>query len=165
MEKQSEICMDMLLQRNYSIVDIEDDRITAEKEDGEIICVFLSDIPRLNANKIQEYINEMSNLDITHSIIVYNDITPHVKKTVSNCNMKIELFTKKEMSINPTKNRLVPIHEKLPEDEGKEFKEKYKQKFAILRLSDPISRFYGYKKGDVIKITRKNGYIAYRIVC
>ena len=36
--------------------------------------------------------------------------------------------------------------------------------FPLLRRDDPISKFYGYNRGDVIKITRPNNYISYSIV-
>ena len=45
-----------------------------------------------------------------------------------------------------------------------DFKKNFGIKFGILRLDRPISRFYDYQKGDVIRITRNDGYINYRIV-
>jgi len=30
--------------------------------------------------------------------------------------------------------------------------------------TDPISRFYGYERGDIIKVTRTGGIVTYRIV-
>ena len=44
---------------------------------------------------------------------------------------------------------------------------KYGIKHGILRHDKPISRFYNYSKGDVIRIHRKENnsdYITYRIV-
>jgi len=37
-------------------------------------------------------------------------------------------------------------------------------KYGTLRLDRPIARFYDYKRGDVIRIKRSDGYINYRIV-
>ena len=45
-----------------------------------------------------------------------------------------------------------------------QIKEKYGDTFPSLLKSDPISRFYGYNKGDIIKVTRKNGIVIHRIV-
>ena len=54
---------------------------------------------------------------------------------------------------------------------SKKFKETYGIKFPTLLINDPISRFFNYKSGDIIKIIRckkikedSNYYITYRIV-
>ena len=44
------------------------------------------------------------------------------------------------------------------------FKKKYTDDIPIILKSDPISRFYGYERGDIIKVTRKSGYVMFRIV-
>ena len=66
------------------------------------------------------------------------------------------------MKVSITKHYLVPKHEKVPDSE--KFDKKIIDKLPILLKTDPISRFYGFKKGDLIKISRKNNYIFYRRV-
>ena len=78
-----------------------------------------------------------------------------------------ELFEENELQYNITKHYLVPKHELLFEKGSKgakEFKEKYSDKFPIILKTDPISRFYGFNKGDIIKVTRKGDVVMYRIV-
>ena len=166
MEKAYEICKEMLLQRGFEIVDEEDERITCLKKDGSLICVFLSNIPKLDVERIKDYITLMNELTVNHSIIVYkNTVTPYAKQIIqSSEDMLIEIFSENELQYNPTKHRLVPKHEILNEEEAKNFKEKYNGKFGGILVNDPISRFYGYKKGDVIRIIRNSNYITYRIV-
>ena len=111
----------------------------------------------------------MKQIDVFHAIIVYKDsATPVAKKIIEESNdILIELFQEEELSYNITKHYLVPKHELIYEKGSKgakEFKDKYSDKFPIILKSDPISRFYGYKKGDIIKVTRKSGNIMYRIV-
>ncbi len=50
------------------------------------------------------------------------------------------------------------------DEAGKKFTDKYGQKFPFIRKDDQIARFYNYQRGDVIKITRNDGFITYRIV-
>ena len=90
---------------------------------------------------------------------------------VESIDIVFELFSVDELQFNITKHRLVPLHQKLNEEESKSFKEKYGLKYQAILTSDPISRFYNYKRGDIIRILRirktndKNQYIiAYRIV-
>jgi DNA-directed RNA polymerase I, II, and III subunit RPABC1 len=108
-------------------------------------------------------------MDVWHCLIVYKDtVTPIAKKVVEESkDIIIELFNVEELQYNITKHYLVPKHELLFKKKSKEceqFKKKYSDKFPIILKSDPVSRFYGYEKGDIIKITRNNGYITYRIV-
>ena len=85
--------------------------------------------------------------------------------------IEIELFFEDELQYNITKHILVPEHIRLSNNKAKKFKEKYGTKFPILLINDPISRFFNYKSGDIIKIIRcqkikedSNYYITYRIV-
>lgn len=171
MEKAYEICLEMLFQRGYQIFEDDDDsKITARKEDGTNMCVFFADTPKFNVDRVKEFMDLMHSLDIKHCIIVYKDsLTPTAKKVMSSSDMVLELFTEEELQFNITKHRLVPKHEKLSEQEASAFKETFGNKFPTILRSDPISRFYGYSRGDVIKITRNGnsvggGYITYRIV-
>lgn len=165
MEKALQTCLEMFEQRGYNIIDHDEYRINAVKEDGRPICAFMADTPKFNVNRVQEYIAFMNQLEVNHCIIVYKDnATPMAKKVVDNSqDIIIELFTEEELQYNITKHRLVPIHERLSSEEEIAFKQRFGTKFPSLLRTDPVSRFYGYNRGDVIKITRKDG-ITYRIV-
>ena len=81
-------------------------------------------------------------------------------------NYEFELFDHKELMYNITKHVLVPLHRLLTfENEEKEiiFKEKFK-KICTIQKTDPVAKFYNFKKGDIIEVKRQNGYVAYRIV-
>jgi len=165
MEKALQTCLEMFQQRGYTIIDHDEDRINAVKEDGRQICAFMADIQKFNVNRVQEYISFMNQLETKHGIIVYKDnATPMAKKVVDNSqDILIELFTEEELQYNITKHRLVPKHERLSSEEALAFKVRFGKKFPSLLRSDPVCRFYGYNRGDIIKITRKDG-IVYRIV-
>jgi DNA-directed RNA polymerase I, II, and III subunit RPABC1 len=166
MEKALQTCMEMFQQREYTVIDVDDDRVLAKKYDETQVCAFIVDTPKFNVVRVQEYISLMNSMGISHSVIVYKDnATPVAKKVVENASgMTIELFTQEEMSYNITKHRLVPLHQKLPDEDAQAFKKQFGTKFPEIKLKDPVARFYAYSRGDIIKITRKNGYIAYRIV-
>ena len=82
--------------------------------------------------------------------------------------MDIELFHVDDLQYNLTKHYLVPKHN-LAYRKGRKgyinFKKSYDaDKFPILLTSDPVAKFYHYQKGDIIRITRQNGFVSYRIV-
>jgi DNA-directed RNA polymerase I, II, and III subunit RPABC1 len=168
--KAYDICLEMFEQRGYEIVEQDDERILAIKEDGNQICAFISkNMTKFNVDRIQEYISMIKKMDIWHCLIVYKDsATPIAKKVVEDSKeIIIELFNEDELQYNITKHFLVPLHELLYKKKTKEceaFKKKYSDKFPIILKTDPIARFYFYDKGDIIRITRKDGYITYRIV-
>lgn len=173
MEKAYETCVEMINQRGYRIIDQDDERILAERKNvftkkDEQICVFLTNTSKFNVESIQEYISMMKKMDVWNCIIVYRDnVTPVAKKIVEESQeMTIELFNEDELQFNITKHFLVPKHEliyKKGTKECQEFKKKYTDRFPIILKTDPICRFYGYQKGDIIKITRRNGFVTYRI--
>ena len=169
MERAHEICLEMLEQREYSIIEDEPDRIIALKPDNKQMIVFFSDSPKFNVKNIQVYISVMNELEIFHSIIIYKDgVTSFTKKTIDqSLEMYFELFSVDDLQYNITKHVLQPKFERLPEKEATDFKKQFGLKFGIMKSDDPISLFYDYKKGDVIRITRnssKTPYITYRIV-
>jgi DNA-directed RNA polymerase subunit H (RpoH/RPB5) len=166
MEKAYEICLEMFEQRGYEIVQKDDERILALKEDKNHVCAFLIATLKFNVDKIQECIGIMKKMDVFHGVIIYRDsVTPIAKKVVEESKeILIELFNVDEMQYNVTKHYLVPKHELKYKKDSQEAKEFKKNKYPIISKDDPVSRFYGYNIGDIIMITRKNGYIMFRIV-
>ena len=162
-------CIEMFEQRDYNIIEKTDDQILAIKKNKKRVCAFMSNTPKFNVERIQEFISVMRKIDVWHAVIIFKDnATPVAKKIIEESNeLIIELFQENEMQYNITNHYLVPKHEIMYEKgtkESKEFKLKYGDKFPIILKADPISRFYGYAKGDIIKITRKGGHVMYRIV-
>jgi len=161
-------CIEMIEQRGYNILDDESDEyiIIAIKPNGDRMCAILMDIHKFDVSRLKEYIGLMKELNVKHSIVVYKDkVTSKTKNTVENMDdIKIELFTDDELSFNITKNALVPVHKQLNKEDSKRFISEYGVRLPIIRLSDPISRFYGYEKGDIIEITTPTGYISHCIV-
>jgi DNA-directed RNA polymerase subunit H (RpoH/RPB5) len=163
-----EICIQMLEQRGYSIVhkDKEELNIQALKPNDDKMIVIFNSLPKFDSKSMKEVISIMSEYDVNHSLVIYeDDITAATKNSLSQTNeMRVELFSEEDLQYNITKHRLQPQFERLSVEKGEEFKKEYGSKFGTLRADKPISRFYDYEKGDVIKITREGGYITYRIV-
>ena len=128
-----------------------------------MIIIFSTD-DKLNINNIKEYIQLKK--DINHIILVYtNAITSAAKKSIKfYINKEIELFNKNQILPFPlTDHILVPKHEKI---DKKMLTPKLKDftKLSKLLKTDAIVRYFNFKPGDVIKITRRSGIIAYRLV-
>ena len=163
--KAKEICLEMMRQRGYTILN-ETDLIAKKLNGNEIRVYMITTSNKLNIDKIQEVCSSMSKICINDCIIIYkNSITPAAKEIISNLTFVIECFLYDELQFNITKHYLQPKFELVSnEEESRDLKTKFGNKLPILLHTDPISRFYNYAKGDIIQITRSNDYITYRIV-
>lgn len=165
-EAVRETLLEMLIQRGYTDISHNDEGdIICKKEKGAI-TVFFNSTPKVNNDRIQEYISKMRPTGVKHAIVIFIDsVTPAAQKVVDEMqDLRIELFCSKSLRFNITKHRLVPRHTLLTKVEMKIFKEEFGIKIPILLYNDPIARFYDFQRGDIVKVERLNGFICYRIV-
>lgn len=164
--KTKEVLTEMLTDRGYVITDNSvDDKLIAQDQTSQLI-VLISQVDKLNINIIKEYIKLIEELKIPKCIIVYNNcITASAKKVIQNLyHINIEVFNENELQYNITHHKYVKPHIKIEGDEFDKINTKYGKNLPILLSSDPVSRYYNFKKGDIIKIIRKHDIVAYRVV-
>ncbi|KRX11178.1 RNA polymerase, subunit H/Rpb5 C-terminal [Pseudocohnilembus persalinus] len=82
----------------------------------------------------------------------------------------LEIFDEKNLVYNITKHTLVPKHQPLNSKEKSDLLAKYKIKenqLPKILINDPVSKYFGMRRGDVFKIIRTSEtagkYITYRI--
>lgn len=167
-ERAYNTCLEMLQQRGYEIIDEdrENMQIVALKPNGEQMMTMFNNALKFNVKSMQEVISTMNTMELRHALVIYQaGITPATKSSLVQLeDMHIELFSEEDLQINITKHRLQPKFERLVSKEAEEFKKKYGLKIGTLRSDKPISMFFHYQKGDIIRVTRPSGYITYRIV-
>ena len=170
-EKQAiKVVSEMLCDREYKIEYIDNNCsfeqpyvIKAQKQ-NIIILVFINEDEKLNIQGIKDKISIMNKEGAIRCIIIYkSNVTSSAKKSLETLEYEFELFALHELQLNITKHRLVPRHTHILPSEKEEI-DKYKGKLPILLHTDPISRYYSFKKGEYIRITRKDGSIIYRVV-
>jgi len=166
-----ETVKEMLTQRGYiDINEIKEDPkvFSAIKQNGENICIIFVDNSKINMDKVKQIISYISSINMNHSIVIYSqnsEPTAPAKKIIKESEQFIELFEERELSTNITKHWSVPLHEKLDKEKTIQYKKLYGTKMPVIKEEDPISRFYLYQKGDIIKVTDKdNGIVTFYIV-
>jgi DNA-directed RNA polymerase I, II, and III subunit RPABC1 len=183
--KALETLREMVTQRGYTIeepIKQKDDDSDEEnettyligsKENGakkvERLVIFTNPVAKFNVDRVKEFVSVLNDIHISHCIVVYTDsVTSMAQKIIENTvEFQIELFTIQELQYNLTKHILVPKHICLGDEEAKEFRKKYGLRFPVILKTDPVCKFYNFKRGDVIKIVRNsdgNEYITHRIV-
>ena len=109
---------------------------------------------------------------MTHCLLVYpGNITSAAKKYVEKSNkIKIEVFSEEELGVNITKHKLMPLHYVLTDKERYAWLGESKiseNQLPRILMSDPMARYYGMRRGDIVRIMRKSDtgglYMMYRI--
>lgn len=145
----------------------------SENENHTVLIYFFTEAKAgiKSVKNLQETYNNISNCN--HIIIIYrSNITIFAKNALEEMKIQIELFQEDELKYNVTKHFLVPKHRLIDDqNEINNICDKYKctiNKFPILLKTDPISRYFDFKQGSLIEITRKSEtcaeYIHYRYV-
>ncbi|VVC27903.1 DNA-directed RNA polymerase RPB5 subunit, eukaryote/virus,RNA polymerase, subunit H/Rpb5, conserved [Cinara cedri] len=137
--------------------------------------VFFPEEPKIGIKTIKTYCQRMQEETITRAIIVVQQgMTPSAKQSLVDMAPKyiLEQFLESELLINITEHELVPEHIVLTPDEKQELLCRYKLKenqLMRIQVGDPVARYFGLKRGQVVKIVRNSEtagrYISYRLVC
>lgn len=153
----------------------QDLTILVEKPDDETsqLFVFFPEDEKIGVKPIKVYTDRMKEENVTNAILVLRvDITPFAKQAVQEMSdsFRIEHFKEAELLVDITEHVLVPEHIVLSQNEKSELIKRYKMKETQLpriQLNDPVARYYGMKRGQVVKIVRPSEtagrYITYRI--
>lgn len=168
------VLLEMLKDRGYcGITDVDTETMyvsrTFQSESNEyVMLIKFVEQEKVSVEKVRQIINHATSMGLSKCIVVFTNHASSQVKTFlkdSDINLDLEIFDKYELGFNVTKHVLVPKHTLLSCDEKKELLKKYKQKnLPQIRITDPVSKYYGAKVGDIFYISRKMG-MTYRVVC
>uniref|UniRef100_A0A7S1ZQK9 RNA polymerase subunit H/Rpb5 C-terminal domain-containing protein n=1 Tax=Trieres chinensis TaxID=1514140 RepID=A0A7S1ZQK9_TRICV len=149
--------------------------ILVEKADDETnqLFVFFPEDEKVGVKPIKVYTDRMREEAVSNAVLVLRvDITPFAKQAVQEMSdsFRIEHFKEAELLVDITEHKLVPEHQVLSQNEKQELLKRYRLKETQLpriQTNDPVARYYGMKRGHVVKIIRPSEtagrYVTYRI--
>ncbi|KAI9291079.1 RPB5 subunit of DNA-directed RNA polymerase [Neoconidiobolus thromboides FSU 785] len=148
---------------------------TAEKEgdsEDRILATFLSNASS-GVQPVKDIYNKLEARNIPRCVIICEKkLTPAAVKGLLSFAPKFlcEVFEEKECQINITEHVLVPKHVLLTKEEKETLLKRYHLKDTQLpriQQNDPVARYYGLRRGDVVKIVRNSEtagrYLTYRL--
>ncbi|KAF9532587.1 DNA-directed RNA polymerase RPB5 subunit [Crepidotus variabilis] len=146
---------------------------TSRVNPADQIFIFFSEERSVGVKTMRKLLNILEDKKIQRGIIVFpGNMTPSARKVIvaMAAEYRLEEFAEADLLVNITHHTLVPRHEVLTSEEKKILLEKYRLKETQLpriQMADPVARYYGLRRGQVVKITRPSEtsgrYASYRI--
>lgn len=147
---------------------------------GENIVVYFADAPtntsQLGVDVLSDAMYEIDKHKSKNAIIITpKSLSPAAKKKIEGfLTYNIYIFLENEMAYDPTEHYLTPEHKALSPEEQRDFLIRNNlsiDSMPLILTSDMISRYYGFRPGQVIQINRINLYdtivqnsLSYRVV-
>tara|TARA_B110000495_G_C22954452_1_gene559083 strand:+ start:698 stop:1339 length:642 start_codon:yes stop_codon:yes gene_type:complete len=162
--------------KDISSLDIE---INSENESKLLVKYVLtskirvSNIITLTDSIIEEYLSEGDTLIIIIKDKLTDDskLEAFFKQIYDKQNIFIQYFWINSLTLNITNHERVPKHELISEEEKQQMLKNSmvsnESKIPTIKMTEPVSKYYGIKEGQVFKITRNSEtsgkYVTYRI--
>lgn len=142
--------------------------------------VFFATSDKLNIDVMRAITQTMEALALTRAIVVFrSSVTTSVRKVLERLPVSIELWRVAELQYDIREHAYYCPHVKMTAEEVNDLlrhmcssssaTDKAKPAAALAHMpkilkTDPVVRFFGYQRGDVLRIHRSDGSVFFRVV-
>lgn len=170
-----QIVKEMMEQRKFQEYKTGEDYIIGRNDNNEYIYIKIYN-SKFELNTVREFLWSMFDIDsngvmlmrrrkgdkvgsknVVQLVIICTSFQNSHVKEFTEISKRIQLIKNDFFNINITKK--APLHQKVDENVIKNKKE-----IPIIKEDDPNCIFYNFTKGDIIRVTRSDGDICYRLV-
>ena len=149
---------------------------THNENSSTLMVYFMKAEKAVSVAEINSIVQQMKDKQIYRTIIICNKtLSPQADRLIREIDMqsvyRIEFFMIYDLLVNVSRHELVPKHMIASEEEKSRVLKKYMVKTAQLPKmlhTDPMARYLGLKKGQMVKILRNSQtaglHVVYRIV-
>lgn len=165
MEKVQNTIFEMITDRNYDYSSYNKRELEnyVNTNMNTLVGIYIFDQMKVGVKSIKDVLDVVFEKDLKHIICVYrNEITTFARQYIEQVcfenKVRIEQFTFKDLTFNVTKHELVPHHEIISTSEILHLLKTFKissKNLPIISINDPVVKYLGATKNDVIKIYRK----------
>ena len=154
-----ETLFEMLKDRGYTIPRNISGNFTCNKGKFTTL-VYFSTEESIGIKSLKKIAERMESTGINSTILIYKKtITSSGKAFMDKKTTTIEAFKEDDFLVNITKHELAPMYKVLSYQEKKQLVvdlHTSETLFPRIQFSDPVARWYGMKRGDVLQVVRKS---------
>ena len=159
------VIREMMKDRGYMVWEDVDPVVSICSRHNEKVMIYTSKTEKFNIEGVKYAVYQLQQHRLKHAIIIYqNIITSSAKKAIEHLqDYVLEMFEKKELQFNPTRHRLFCPHIRVDKNSDEVPKDQIVNLPVLLR-TDVVAKYFHFHRGEIIRIQRHNGSIAYRVV-
>lgn len=140
-----------------------------------MLVYFVRILTQISTQDIAQFNKIIRDNEVYNGIIIANKgLNTSAEKLLKDINIDekyhLEYFHVEDLMVNISKHVLVPKHELCDEEEKQMVLRKYRakeQQLPKILVSDPMAKYLGARKGNLVKITRDSTtageYVVYRL--
>lgn len=167
-----------------SLVEVGRTRVLTEKEAAQLMTamdrlVFFATSDKLNIDVMRAITQTMEALALGRALVVFrSSVTTSVRKVLERLPVAIELWRVSELQYDIREHAYYCPHVKMTAEEVDDLvrqlspgaaADKIKPTAVLAHMpkilkTDPVVRFFGYQRGDVLRINRSDGSVFFRVV-
>ena len=126
---------------------------------GVDLSVYSCKFIKFNVRLSEKLVNVCTDFNCSHAILIYNgSITGFAKKVLLRCvGLTFEIFSRAELQFDITSHILQPFR-----FTKTTLTENLTNYLPLMKVTDPIARYFFFTVGDIIEIERRDGTVGYR---